>query len=113
MIDIKYYVQDNVDVAHKYMTMSCNKNQFPELPFCGPHSKLRGARVTSKNYHFRFDTKLGNGVYAFRHIPCASVVCTSMLDKHCILIIPSNKPERYKPVTKCNYWTVLGPFNNW
>ena len=27
--------------------------------------------------------------------------------------IPSDKQERYKPVTKCTYWTVLGYFNNW
>ena len=27
--------------------------------------------------------------------------------------IPSEKQERYKPVTKCTYWPVLGAFNNW
>ena len=26
--------------------------------------------------------------------------------------IPSNKQERYKPVTKYTYWPVLGPFNS-
>ena len=36
-----------------------------------------------------------------------------MMDKHWISGIPSDKQERYKPVTKCNYWPVLGPFNNW
>ena len=25
----------------------------------------------------------------------------------------SDKQERYKPVTKCTYWPVLGAFNNW
>ena len=27
--------------------------------------------------------------------------------------IPSDKQESYKPVTKCTYWLVLGPFKNW
>ena len=27
--------------------------------------------------------------------------------------IPSDKQERYKPVTKCSYFPVLGSFNNW
>ena len=26
--------------------------------------------------------------------------------------ISSYKQEHYKPVTKCTYWPVLGPFNN-
>ena len=25
----------------------------------------------------------------------------------------TRKKERYKPVTKCTYWPVLGSFNNW
>ena len=36
-----------------------------------------------------------------------------MLDKPWIYVIPSHKEERYKPVTKCTYWPVLGSFNNW
>ena len=66
----------------------------------------------SKHYHFRFDTKLGNGVYEIRRISCACVACTSILDKPWISGIPSDEQERYKPVTKCTYWTVLGSFNN-
>ena len=27
--------------------------------------------------------------------------------------IPSDEKDRYKPVTKCNYWPLLGSFNNW
>ena len=50
---------------------------------------------------------------AIRCIPCACVACTSMLDKPLISGIPSDKQERYKPVTKCTYWPVLGYFNNW
>ena len=67
----------------------------------------------SKHYHLRFDTKLGNGVCAIWRIPCACVACTSMLDKPWISGIPSDEQERYKPVTKCTYWQVLGSFNNW
>ena len=35
-----------------------------------------------------------------------------MLDKHWISGIPSDEPGRYKPVTNCTYWPVLGSFNN-
>ena len=30
----KYHVQDNTAVELKYVKMYCNKNKFPELPFC-------------------------------------------------------------------------------
>ena len=53
------------------------------------------------------------GVCEIRLIPCACVACTSMLDKPCISGIPPDKHERYKPVTKCTYWPILGSFNNW
>ena len=36
-----------------------------------------------------------------------------MLDNHWISGISSEKKERYKPVTKCTYWPVLGSFKNW
>ena len=36
-----------------------------------------------------------------------------MLDKPWISGISSDKQERYKPFTKCTYWSVLGAFNNW
>ena len=57
----KYHVQDNVDVELKDVKMYCNTNQFPTLPFCGPHSKPHGARGLGKQYHLRFDPKLGIG----------------------------------------------------
>ena len=79
--EIKNHVQDNSAVEIKYVKMYCNTNKFPELPFCGPHSKPHGARGLSKNYHLRFDQKLGMGVCAILRIPCACVACTSMLDK--------------------------------
>ena len=53
------------------------------------------------------------GKCEIRRIPCACVACTSMLDKPWIYSIPSEKQERYKPVTECTYWLVLGAFNNW
>ena len=109
----KYYVQDNAEVELKDVKMYCSKNIFPALPLCGPHYKTHGARSLSKNYHLRFHTKLGMGVYAIRRIPCACVACTSMLYKPWISGILSDKKERYKPVTNCTYWPVLVTFNNW
>ena len=81
----------------------------PSAPYIKPH----GARGLSNNYHFLFDPKVGNGVCAIRRIPCACVVCTSMLDKPWVYGIPSDEQERYKNVTKCNYWPLLVSFNNW
>ena len=97
----------------KYVKMYCNTNQFLALPSCGTYSKPYGARGISKHYHLRFDTKIGMGKCSIRHIPCACVACTSMLDKAWISGIPSDTKDRYKPVTKCTYWPVLGTFNNW
>ena len=96
----QYHVQDNADVSHKDVKIYFNTNQFPALPFFGPHSKPHGERGPSKHYHLRFDPKLGNGVCAILRIPCACVACTPMLDKHWISAIPSNKQEHNKPVTK-------------
>ena len=92
--------------------MYCNKNQFPELPFCGPHCKPHGAKGFSKHYHLRFDPKIGNGICTIIRIPCACVACTSMLEKPWISGIPSYEQESYKPVTNCTYWPILWYFNN-
>ena len=97
----------------KDVKICCNTNQFPTLPLCGPHSKPHGEMGLGKNYHFRFDPKLGMGKCVIRCIPCACVACTSMLDKAWISGIPSDKQDSYKPVTNCTYWPLLGAFNNW
>ena len=93
--------------------MYCDTNQFPALPFFGPHKKPRGTRGLSKNYHLCFYPKLGHGICAIRRITCACVRCTSTLDKHLISVILSNKHARYQPVTNCTYSPVLGSYNNW
>ena len=72
----KYHVQDNAAVELKDVKMYCNTNQFPALPFCGPHSKPHGARGLSKHYHLRFDPKLGMGICEILRIPCDCVTCT-------------------------------------
>ena len=111
--DRQYHVQDNADVAHQYVRMYCNTNQLPALTFFGPYSKPRGARGLIEHYHSGFDPKPGNGVCTIICIPCACVSCTSMIYKPWISGIPSDEQERYKPVTKCTYWTILGSFKNW
>ena len=92
--------------------MYCDTNQLPALQFFSIHTKPHGARGFSKHYHLRFDPKLGHGICKILHIPCAFVVCTSMLDKPWISGILSNKQACYQPVTNCNYWPVLGLYNN-
>ena len=112
-IDRQYRVQYNAAVAHKDVKMFCNTNKLLELSFCGPYYKPHGKKLLSKHYHLRFDPKLGNVICSIFRKPCACVACTSMLDKPLIYGIPSDEQERYKPVTKCNYWPVLGSFKNW
>ena len=82
--DRQYHVQDNADVAQQHVIMYGKTNQLPALPLCGPHSKPHGARGLSKHYHFRFDPKLGMGVFAIFRLTFACVACTSMLYKPCI-----------------------------
>ena len=60
-IERKYNVQDNAVVELKDVKMYCNTNQFPELLFCGPHSKPHGARGSSNHYNLRFDPKTRHG----------------------------------------------------
>ena len=110
--DRQYHVQYNTDVEHQDVKMYCNTKQFPELPFCGLHSKPHVEKGFSKHYHLRFDPKLGMGICAILRIPCACVSFTSMLDKPWISGIPPDEQERYKPVTKCTCCPVLGSFNN-
>ena len=93
--------------------MYCYTNQFPELTFCGPHPKPHGERGLNHHYHLCFDTKIGHGILAIRHISCTYVGCTSILDKPWIYGIPSNKHARYQPVNNCTYWTVLVSYNNY
>ena len=47
--DREYHVQNNSDVAHKYVKMYCDTNQLPALPFCGTHTKPHGERGLSKH----------------------------------------------------------------
>ena len=101
--DREYHIQDNSDVAHKYVKICCDTNQFPELTFCGPHPNPHGDRGLSKHYHLRFDTKIGHGICVICRIPCACVACTSMLDQPWISSIPSKKQSRYQPITECTY----------
>ena len=109
----KYHVQDNESVELKNVKMYCNTNQSPALTFCVPYYKPNGARGLGKHDHLCFDPKIGMGECAIHRIPCACVACKSILEKHWISGIQSDKQERYKPVTKCTYWPVLGYFNNW
>ena len=71
--------------------MYCNKNQFPALPFCGPHPKPCGARGFSKHYPLSFDPKIGHGICAILRIQFAYVACTSMLDQPWIYGKPFKK----------------------
>ena len=74
--DRDYHVQDNADVAYKYVKMYCDTNQFPTLQFFGSHPNPHGARGLVKHYHLRFDPELGHVICTICCIPCACVACT-------------------------------------
>ena len=94
---------DDADFAHKEVKMYCNTNQFPALPFFGPHPKPHGDRGLIKNHNLRFDIKLGHGICEIIRIPCACVSFIPMIYKPWIYSITSNKQSRYQPVTNCTY----------
>ena len=79
----------------------------------GPHPKPCGARGLSKQYHLRFDPKLGHGICAILRIPCAYVLCKSLIDQPCISGIPLNKQAHYQTVTDFTHWPVLGSYKSW
>ena len=62
-------MQKDKDVEHQDVKIYCNTNQFPLLPFCGPHKKPHGARGLGKNYQMLFDPKLGHVTCAICRIP--------------------------------------------
>ena len=74
-------MQNNEDVEHKTVNNYCNKNQFPEFSFCGPHNKLHGFCRFSKNFQINFDPKLGHGTCAMYLITCVYIQCISTLYK--------------------------------
>ena len=46
-----YHDQEGTDVAHKYVKIFCNTNQFPSFTFFGPHTKPHGVRGFIKHYY--------------------------------------------------------------
>ena len=67
---MEYHVQPNKYFKHQDVKIYCATNQFPELNFLGPHNKPHSIHRYGKNYHMRFDNKLGHGTYAIHCIPC-------------------------------------------
>ena len=75
-IDREYHVQDNTDVAHKYVKIYCDTNQLPTLTFCGSHKNPHGERGLGKHHCLRFDPNLGHRICAISRIIFACVACT-------------------------------------
>ena len=107
----EYHVQNDADIAHKYVKMFGNTNQFPSFSFCGTHTKPHGVRGFSKHYHMWFDPKLGHDICAICRILCVCAECTSMLEKLCINCLTPKQQLCYWTVTNFSYWSVLVSFN--
>ena len=99
--EMEYHLQEDYGVAHKAVKMFCNTDQFPSLPFCGPHTKPHDVRGLSKHYNMRFDTKLGHGIFAIIRIHYACDKLTPILDKPFIHGLTPQKQLCYQPVIDC------------
>ena len=108
----EYHVQHNKYFYHQDVNIYCAKKQFPKFQFLGPQNKPRGVHGLGKHYHMCFDTKLGHGKCAIRHITFGCPPCTSMLDQPWSSDIPSQQQHCYQHVNFCTHWPVLGSFNN-
>ena len=81
--------------------MYCDKNQFPELTFCGPYNKPHGVRGLSKNYHIFFGNKLVHSTCEICYITYASTQFKSTIDQPWTPGIPQQQQPCYQPVKYC------------
>ena len=95
----EYHVKENGVVAHKYVKMFCSTNYLPSLKFCDPNTKTHGVRGLSKNYHMKFDPKIGRGTCVISQIPFDCVEYISMLDTPWVYGLPPSDQPHYQPVT--------------
>ena len=94
----EYHVQKNEYVEHQYIKFYCTTNQFPLLPFCGPHNKAHVVRGLSKHYHMCFDTKLGYDTCAIHFNPCECTHFASAIDSYCNPDVSQRQQPCYQPV---------------
>ena len=64
------------------------QTNYQNYHFVVHNPNLVDKKGSSNHSHLRFDPKVGNGVCAIIHIPCACVSCTSIPDKPRISSIP-------------------------
>ena len=72
-------MQNNEYAKHQYVNIYCATNQFPDFSCCVPHNKPHGLSGLGKNYHMRFDPKLGHGTCEVCHITCACMKYISII----------------------------------
>ena len=90
-IERNYHVQDNASVELKDVKIIVTQINSQHYPSVVHITNLMAQWGMGKNYHLRFDPKLGMGVCAIRCIPCTCVACTKMMDKPCIFGIPCHQ----------------------
>ena len=105
---IEYHAQKNEDIEHRYVTFYFTTNQFPQLPFFGPHNKPRVVCGLIKHYHMHFETKLGCGTCAIRCITSVFTLYESILDKPWTPGMTPYQQAHYQPVKDCTCRPLLG-----
>ena len=76
---MEYHVHNNSDVAHKDVKKFCNTNQFPSLPFGGPHTKPHGVKGFINHHHMKFYPEMVHDIIVIRRIPWTYYEYTYML----------------------------------
>ena len=89
-----YREKEDADVAHKYVQLFCDTNQFPSLNCFGPYTKPHVVRGLIKHYHMRFDQILRHIICAIHLIPCSCAEYTPMLEKPWIPGLPPHQQPR-------------------
>ena len=99
----EYQVQKTEYFELQNVKTYCTTKQFPKLTFCGSHNKPHGVHEFSKNYHMRFDPKLGHGTCAICCIPYTCNQFKYTLGKPLTPGVLTHLQPRYQPLKDCKY----------
>jgi hypothetical protein len=109
----KYFVQKKEDVPFHNLKMTWSKSCFKSIKVADGRSKVRGCETVISHYHYRVDSKLGEGKCLMRRIPCLCKSCNSQLKRKWLPGVEPSKQPRYQNVSNCKYASVLGDYNQW
>ena len=109
-----YTVQRRSDVDHRGMKMRWNNKLFPSLNVINGETFPYESKGILIHYHYRYDTKLGPGIFGIRIIPCSFYAYTAILSLSWDpKIKESVNHPRYGRVYNCRCSQILVCHHNW